>query len=111
MKIHIENLTFETIVGILEEERQTPQRVCLHVSIAYDFDGTRFIDYAHVCQLITEQMQTQKYHLLEEALEGIYCKILSHYPYMTKISLKILKPTILENALVGVSHTFKVAKN
>ena len=111
MKIHIEDLTFQTIVGILETERETPQQVSLHVKINYHVDGTHFIDYAHVCRLITEDMQAQKYFLLEEALEGIYSKILLHYPYMRKLSLKILKPTILENALVGVSRTFKVDKN
>lgn len=111
MKIHIEDLTFETIIGILETERLVPQRVSLHVKIKYHFDGNHFIDYAHVCALIQEDMQRQKYFLVEEALEGLYSKILFHYPYMRKISLKILKPSILENALVGVSRTFKVGKN
>ncbi|MBP9491657.1 MAG: dihydroneopterin aldolase [Sulfurospirillum sp.] len=111
MKIHIKDLTFETIVGLLETERVTPQKVSLHVKITYDFDGTHFIDYAQVCALITKEMQIQRYFLLEEALEGIYSKILSNYPYIRKISLKIFKPTILSNALVGVSHTFKVDKN
>ena len=111
MKIHIKDLTFETIVGLLETERVTPQKVSLHVKITYDFDGTHFIDYAHICTLLTEEMQTRKYFLLEDALEGLYAKILSNYPYIRKISVKIFKPTILSNALVGVSHTFKVDKN
>lgn len=111
MTIHIKDLTFETIVGILEIERITPQKVSLHVKIVYDFDGEHLIDYAHVCAMIQTDMQAQKYFLLEEALEGISQKILSFYPYAHKITLKIFKPTILPNALVGVSRTFKTKKN
>ena len=111
MKIHIKDLRFDTIVGLLAHERLHAQAVCLHVKIAYDFDGTHFIDYAKVCELIQEDMQTQKYVLLEEALEGIYRKILSAYPKASKIFIKISKPTIIKNALVGVSRTFRPPQN
>lgn len=111
MTIHIKDLTFETIVGILETERKTAQKVSLHVKIVYNFDGERFIDYANICAMIQTNMQAQKYFLLEEALEGISQKLLSSYPYIRKITLKIFKPTILPNALVGVSRTFKTKKN
>jgi len=111
MKIHIKDLCFETIIGILEHERVFPQPVSLHVKITYPFDGTSFIDYAKVCQLIIQDMQVQKYGLVEEALEGITQKIIGHYPNISKISLKICKPTIIENAIVGVSRTFYLPKN
>ena len=49
MRIIIKDLTFETIVGILEKERHTPQKVILHVKIDYAYAGENFIDYANVC--------------------------------------------------------------
>jgi dihydroneopterin aldolase len=111
MKIHIKDLRFEAILGILEHERIHPQPVCLHVKISYHFDGHAFIDYAKVCELIIQNMQEQKYGLVEVALEGICHKIAGEYPNISKISLKIFKPTILENATVGVSRTFHLTKN
>jgi len=111
MKIHIKDLHFKTIIGILEHERIHPQTVSLHVKIVYLFDGSHFIDYAKVCELIIQNMQEQKYGLVEEALEGITQKIIEQYPKISKISLKIYKPTIIENALVGVSRTFHLPKN
>ena len=111
MKIHIKDLRFEAILGILEHERIHAQLVCLHVKIAYSYDGHTFIDYAKVCELITQDMQEQKYGLVEVALEGIYRKIVEAYPNISKISLKIFKPTILENAIVGVSRTFHLPQN
>lgn len=111
MKIHIKDLRFETIIGILEHERSHPQPVCLHVKIVYPYEGGTFIDYAKVCELITQTMQEQKYGLLEVALEGVYRKIVGEYPNISKISLKIFKPTILKNATVGVSRTFCLSEN
>jgi len=111
MKIHINDLRFETIIGILEHERVHPQLVCLHVKITYPFDGSHFIDYAQVCQLITQDMQERKYGLVEEALEGITQKMIEHYPNISKITVKIFKPTIIENAIVGVSRTFHLPQN
>jgi dihydroneopterin aldolase len=111
MVIHIENLSFDTIVGILPFERETPQSVILHVKIKYDFNGKDFIDYAHVCQCIQDDMNSKHYLLLEDALDGIYKTLLISYPYMKSIRIKIFKPTILQNAIVGVSHTFKIDKN
>lgn len=111
MTIHIEDLRFEAIIGILESERLCPQIVSLHVTITYDYNERSFIDYANVCSLIETHMQTAKYFLLEEAIEGIYAKVLHFYPFLTKITIKITKPTILPNALVGVSHTFKTSEN
>lgn len=111
MTIHIKDLRFETIIGILESERLCPQTVCLHIKITYEYNETSFIDYANVCSLIETQMKTAKYLLLEEAIEEIYAKVLHFYPFLSKFSIKIMKPTILPNAHVGVSRTFKTVKN
>lgn len=111
MQIHIDNLTFETIVGILEKERLTPQKVTLHVKIAYDYQGGNFIDYAKVSAFLESEMNVMCYFLLEDALKDLSQKLKVFYPQMSKLKLKISKPDILPNAIVGVSHTIYYSQN
>jgi len=111
MQIHIQNLTFETIVGILEEERLTPQNVTLHVKISYDYHEDHFIDYAKVSAFLESEMNAMRYFLLEDALKDLSQKLKVFYPQISKLKLKILKPDILPNAIVGVSHTIYYAQN
>lgn len=105
MQIRIQNLTFETIVGILEEERHTPQTVRLHVKINYDYNGDNFIDYAKVSTFLECEMKQMCYFLVEDALIDLCQKLQNLYPQMRKIKLQIFKPDIVPNAMVGVSHT------
>ncbi|MDD3342177.1 MAG: dihydroneopterin aldolase [Sulfurospirillaceae bacterium] len=102
MRILIKNLTFETIIGILEVERTTLQKVCVTLHLDYNYDGENFINYADICTLIEEDMIASQYKLLENALESLSQKIKNTYPHTTKIKLKILKPNILPNATVGL---------
>ena len=111
MQILINDLTFETIVGILEEERHTPQKVVLYVKIAYDYAENNFINYAEVSAFLETEMQKISYFLLEDALSDLSQKLKVLYPQMSKIKLKIFKPTILPNAMVGVSYTNYYSKN
>ena len=110
MKISIKHLSFQTILGILEHERVSPQTVSLHVSLWYAWDGTSFINYADVYSLLQTRMQSKNYFLIEDALKDLSSEILETYPQARKIKIKISKPDILPNALVGVSHTEKRTK-
>lgn len=111
MQILIKDLTFKTIVGILEEERHTPQRVILHVKLDYDYSGDNFIDYAKVSTFLEEEMNKMSYFLLEDALHDLSQKLKIFYPQIDTLKLKIFKPDILENAMVGVSQTIHYSKN
>lgn len=111
MQIIIENLNFETIVGILEKERHIPQKVILHVKLDYEYNANNFIDYAKVSAFLEEEMQKMSYFLLEDALNDLSKKLKIIHPQITKIKLKIFKPDILSNAMVGVSHTIYYSNN
>ncbi|WP_263832216.1 dihydroneopterin aldolase [Sulfurospirillum oryzae] len=111
MHILIKNLTFETIVGILEKERLTPQKVILHVKIDYVYHGENFIDYAKVCTFLETEMNQMNYFLLEDALDDLSQKLKLSYPQINKMKIKIFKPDILPNAMVGVSRTIDYSKN
>ena len=52
MKILIENLTFFAIIGILENERITPQQVIVDCIIDYSYSKNNFINYAEVSTTI-----------------------------------------------------------
>jgi 7,8-dihydroneopterin aldolase/epimerase/oxygenase len=111
MQILIKNLTFETIVGILEKERLTPQKIVLHVKITYDYNDNNFIDYAKVSAFIEAEMNQMNYFLLEDALNDLSQKLKLFYPQINKMKIKIFKPDILANAMVGVSHSIRYSKN
>jgi len=91
MQIHIHNLTFETIVGILEKERLTPQKVTLHVKIAYDYHENNFIDYAKVSAFLESEMNAMRYFLLEDALKDLSQKLKVFYPQIVKTQAQNFK--------------------
>jgi len=111
MRILIKELRFETIIGILEKERLTPQPVVLHVTIDYAYQTGSFIDYAEVVTFLEETMQRERYYLIEEAIEDLVQKVLEKYPSIEKVKLTLLKPTILANAVVGLTQKSKRNKN
>jgi len=107
MKIHIEALTFEVIIGLLDFERDRPQRVIVDLSAHYDYTDENFIDYADMVFLIQTELQEKKYKLLEEALLGVKRRLYTTYPQLQTLSLKISKPDILPKCTVALSHAWE----
>jgi len=100
-KILIENLEFEAIIGILPNEREKTQKVSVKCEIEYE-NKKNYIDYAKVCEIIEKLMVERKFLLIEDALEEIEETLKREFPQMKSLKLKIQKPEILRNALVGV---------
>ena len=107
MQIHIETLTFDTIIGLLDFERDRPQRVIVDLQASYDYANENFIDYADMVMLIRTELDDKKYELLEEALLGIKSRLTTTYPQLKTLSLKIAKPDILEECSVALSHRWE----
>ena len=105
MKVYIENLTFETIIGILDFERTTPQQVIINLSFKYKFnnDSKEFVNYAEVANLIETLMKEKQYLLIEDAILDIKKELKKAF-YIKKIKLKITKSNIMTNCLVSVSN-------
>jgi len=106
MTIHIESLTFDTIIGILNFERTTPQTVIVDATIDYSYQNEHFINYADVISLIEKQMAEKKYELLETAIDELIKHIILKYPQIKKLNLKITKPNIIKNAQVALSSNW-----
>lgn len=106
MKILIENLTFDTIIGILEHERTNPQRVQIDCIIEYSYRNGDFINYAEVAHVIEHTMNFERFELIETALETIGALLKIHFSLIQTILLTIRKPDILPNCTVSVQKNF-----
>ncbi len=104
MTIHIQNLSFETIIGILDFERERAQSVNIDVEINYIYSKNNFLDYAEITALIQANLNENRYGLIEEALLGLKDKISTTYPQVTSLFIKIEKPDILKNCTVAISN-------
>jgi len=105
MTIHIEDLRFYSIIGILDFERETAQEVVLNLSIVYNYND-KYIDYADVIDMIKKDMLKNKYLLIEEALDGLSTILLKKFPLIEKLNIKLTKPSIMPDCKVSVSAKF-----
>jgi len=104
--VSIKELTFDTIIGLLDFERVTPQQVIIDAHIDYDYETKEaFINYALVVELIKATMHKEKFELIETALTVLINDIKTNFPLSKKVSLKITKPTIIDDCKVSVSHS------
>ena len=106
MTIHIEQLTFKTIIGILTVERVHDQKVIVNLELNYDYNGSNFINYAEVINLIENDMREKQYELLESAITELIQEITSSYTQIKSLTLKITKPDIIKNAQVSLSSNW-----
>jgi len=107
MQIHIEALTFDTIIGLLDFERDRPQRVIIDLEATYDYKDENFIDYAAMVSFIQSELNEKKYTLLEEALLGIKNRLYTNYSQLQTLQVKISKPDILPNCTVALSDRWE----
>jgi 7,8-dihydroneopterin aldolase/epimerase/oxygenase len=103
MTIHIEELTIQTIIGILDFEREKAQNLIIDLNISYDYDKNSFLNYGDIVQNVTDDIKTKKYGLLEDAIVGIKDMLVSQYPQIKTLYIKLTKPDILKNCHVGLS--------
>ncbi|MCI0500573.1 MAG: dihydroneopterin aldolase [Epsilonproteobacteria bacterium] len=105
LKVTIENLTFECIIGILESERKDEQKVIINLSFEYFFNENtkEFIDYSKVAFLVENIMKEEKFFLIEDAILFLRKKLKIQYE-LKNLWLKITKPDIMPNCIVSVEE-------
>ena len=106
MIIHIEDLKFQCIIGILDFERVNKQDVIINCEINYDYSN-QFINYAEVVELIKNKMILEKFLLIEDALTDLSTNLKRNFPLINSLNLKITKPSILSDTQVSVSDSYK----
>ena len=103
MKIYINNLTFQTIIGVLKSERVTPQKVVIDIECEYNYNK-KYLNYAEITKLIQNRMIEQKYEILEDALIDLTKLLKEQFKSIKNLKIKITKPDIINNAKVAVEY-------
>ncbi|WP_187648063.1 dihydroneopterin aldolase [Nitrosophilus labii] len=102
MKIVIENLEFETIIGILDFEREKEQKIVIDMEIEYNYKNKEFVDYTKIADFTVQHIKKNRFYLIEEALESLTDNLKKLYPQITSIKTSLKKPDILKNCSVGI---------
>ena len=103
ISVFVDNLEFDTIIGLLDFERLNSQKIC----VSMEFEACEFVDYAAVCEIAQREFNENKFYKVEDALEYFAIKFKAIYPSLTKFYMKISKIEIVPNAIVGA----KILKN
>ncbi len=107
MTIHIEALCFDVIIGLLDIERITSQRVEIDILASYEYSKGDFINYADIVALVEDELKAKEYELLEDALLGLKALLYQQYSNLQTLYIKIIKPDILSQCRVGLSKEWK----
>jgi len=108
MTIKIEALEFNTIIGLLDFERITPQKVIVDLELDYNYTNKNFINYADLVIIIKNNIITKKYELLEDALINLEKEIIETYENINRLKIKMTKPDILDDCVVSVESIYKI---
>ncbi|MCI7485736.1 MAG: dihydroneopterin aldolase [Helicobacter sp.] len=98
----IEDLTLDTIIGILPHERIQAQKLHLNAKIFYDYHQ-EFLDYTHIIEFITNDIHRHKYELLEDLLLNLTKNLKDTFVNITSLYLEVKKPEILKDCIPGAS--------
>ncbi|GAA8356645.1 dihydroneopterin aldolase [Helicobacter pylori] len=102
--VHVHNLVFETILGILEFERLKPQKISVNVDLFYtELPNKAYLDYMEIQELIQKMMREKQYLLIEDALKDLSHVLKTRYSEISELYLKISKLEISPNSQVGAS--------
>ncbi|GAA8062226.1 dihydroneopterin aldolase [Helicobacter pylori] len=102
--VHIHNLVFETILGILEFERLKPQKISVNVDLFYtELPNKAYLDYMEIQEIIQNTMREKQYFLIEYALKDLSQILKTRYKEISELFLKISKLEISPNSQVGAS--------
>ncbi|MSR88957.1 MAG: dihydroneopterin aldolase [Candidatus Margulisbacteria bacterium] len=103
-KIRLSPIHLQTIIGILPQERTTPQSLILHLALYVDScqaaltdDITHAVDYAQVLASVRTYVEDTQFHLIETLAEKIAALILQD-KRIKKIKLKLDKPQAFNEA-------------
>ncbi|WP_281951336.1 dihydroneopterin aldolase [Nitrosophilus kaiyonis] len=103
MKITIENLEFYAIIGILEKEKEIPQKIVMNFYIDYDYQND-YIDYAEIVNFSKKFIKKGKFEIIEDALILLSKNLKTKFPQIKKVKISLKKPQILPDCIVGIEY-------
>lgn len=102
-KVFIKNMEVECIVGILDFERTTTQRLLVNIEVDADLKQCALsgnledsIDYARMAQLVKDYIISKQALLLESLAYELCDLILSNFSKAQAVLVNLQKPDILD---------------
>jgi dihydroneopterin aldolase len=102
MTITIENLRFDTIIGMLDAERKEKQEIRIDMEIEYSYRKKFYLDYVYIVREVKKLIRKNEYGLLEDALIDIKDLLPRLHPEIVRLYCKITKPHILPDCEVAL---------
>ncbi len=107
MTISINDLEVYAIIGILDIEKETPQRIIVDLEASYEYeDRDTFVDYAKIVDMISYDLKKSRYGLLEDAINALAVLLKSEFPHIYDLRISITKPDIIPNCKVALFKFF-----
>lgn len=103
MIINIKDLEIYAIIGILDFERVSEQKIVIDIKISYNYTNNNFINYADISNLAEKIIIKNKFLLIEDALLNLKKEIINIYPRIEELEIEIKKPNIMPNCVVSIS--------
>lgn len=101
-QIFLKNLAVETVVGVLDWEREQTQTLLLTLSLTVDTapaskdeDLTQTVSYAAVAETVRAHLAEQHYRLLETLANRLAALLFEAYPLIQAIGLTVDKPDVV----------------
>lgn len=109
--IHIEQLELNVRLGVPEDERATPQRITLSLTLwplrafpNVSDDIARAVNYSAVARAVKEFVDSRADKLIETLAENIAAHLLERFP-VQKISIELRKFVLSDAKYVAVKLT------
>ena len=98
-RIEIQDLVVFANHGVLKEEKAMGQKFVISLSLFADMqkaagtdDINEAVNYAEVCEFVTEFTKKNRCKLIEAAAENIATALLLCYPLLSRVDVKLKKP-------------------
>ena len=102
--VYIRNLLFDAIIGVLPEERTTPQPVCINLQVTVDTSTAAAsrrledtLDYAALAEDVQALTIDSQCLLVETLAEQIAALVLAS-PHAQAVVVDVMKPNALSQA-------------
>ncbi len=107
--VYVRNLVFDAIIGVLPQERVTPQPICVSLELSVDTQTAAesenlndTLDYAFLAEAV-EALAIEQQCLLVETLAQQIAGLALAQPRVEAVRVSVGKPNALQKAeLVGV---------
>ncbi|MFC3908523.1 dihydroneopterin aldolase [Legionella dresdenensis] len=98
----ITGLAVETRIGTYEWEQHINQKLLLDLVIPIDCanceeDLSKTLDYARLCECITNYIESNSFQLIETVAERVAALVKSEF-HVETVSVKVSKPNSVKNA-------------